>query len=636
MHSDLIGRELDRYKIVEKIGAGGMATVYKAYDTRLERDVAVKVIRRDAFHPDEIGVLLKRFEREAKSLGRLSHPNIVGVIDFGEFEGAPYLVMEYLPGGTLRDRLGKPYPWREAVQMILPIAQALDYVHNRNIINRDVKPSNVLMTENGQPLLTDFGLLKVFGDKNKDTTSLTATGIGLGTPDYMAPEQWRGEATAKSDLYSLGVILYEMITGYRPYTADTPAGVLLAQANEPLPLPTKYVPDLPKDIESILLKTLAKEPANRYENVHAFITELENLLAGRVVSASTINTEKLRKQMTGTTRPSYQPAKVSNKWIPLISLLIGFGIISAFGISGYLIFANPGFISPQPVPSFTQFPAVTDTPTSTAVPPTATLESTPTLEATFLPTATALSPEIRDSRNIPMVLVPAGEFTMGSDDTGNPSSKPAHTVYLDAYYIDKFEVSNENYDACAYAVECRKPINTGSVTRRRYFNNPVFTNYPVIYVEWKMAQQYCQWRGGRLPTEAEWEKAARGTDARVYPWMANELNCSYANYYGCIGDTSPVDQYDVGVSAYGAYGMAGNVWEWTSSLFGLYPYDAADGREDQKARGKRIVRGGSWYNFGGIASVRVDIRFDIEPGYAGAYVGFRCVHPVEMEMESPQ
>lgn len=636
MHSDLIGREIDRYKIVEKIGAGGMATVYKAYDTRLERDVAVKVIRRDAFHPDEIGVLLKRFEREAKSLGRLSHPNIVGVIDFGEFEGSPYLVMEYLPGGTLRDRLGKPYPWREAVQMILPIAQALEYVHDRNIINRDIKPSNVLMTENGQPLLTDFGLLKVFGEKNKDNTSLTATGIGLGTPDYMAPEQWRGEATAKSDLYSLGVILYEMITGYRPYIADTPAGVLLAQANEPLPLPTKYVPDLPKDIESILLKTLAKEPANRYENVHAFITELENLLAGRVVSASTINTEKLREQMTGTTRPSYQPAQVRNKWIPLFILLIGFGIISAFGIGGYFIFANPGIISPQPGPSLTQSPAITIPPTFTAVPPTNTLESTPTSEPTFLPTATSLAPEIRDSRNIHMVLVPAGEFTMGSDDTGNPSSKPAHTVYLDAYYIDKFEVSNENYDACAYAVECRKPLNTGSVTRRRYFNNPVFANYPVIYVEWKMAQQYCQWRGGRLPTEAEWEKAARGTDARVYPWMANELNCSYANYYGCIGDTSPVDQYDVGVSAYGAYGMAGNVWEWTSSLFGLYPYDAGDGREDQKARGKRIVRGGSWYNFGGIASVRVDIRFDIEPGYSGAYVGFRCVHPVEMEGESPQ
>ena len=636
MFADLIGREIDRYKIVEKIGSGGMATVYKAYDTRLERDVAIKVIRRDAFHPDEIGVLLKRFEREAKSLGRLSHPNIVGVIDFGEFEGAPYLVMEYLSGGTLKDRLGKPYPWREAVRMILPIAQALEYVHERNIINRDVKPSNVLMTENGQPLLTDFGLLKVFGDKEKEATSLTATGIGLGTPDYMAPEQWRGEATAKSDLYSLGVILYEMVTGHRPYTADTPAEVLLAQANEPLPLPTSYIPDLPKDIESVILKTLAKDPDNRYGNVHVFITELENLLAGRAVSASTINTEKLREQMTGTTKPSVQAKNERQKWVLPVVLLIGIGILGVLGIGGFMLFANPGIFSPQP--TSTLMPSITAMvhPTSTKVLSTATVENTSTTEPTSLPTATHFPAEIRDDRNIPMVLVPAGEFTMGSDDSGDPSSKPAHTVNLDAFYIDKYEVSNENYDACAYAVECRKPLNTGSVTRRQYYNNSVFANYPVLYVEWKMAKQYCEWRGGRLPTEAEWEKAARSTDSRAYPWMGNELNCSYANYYGCVGDTSPVDQYESGVSVYGAYGMAGNVWEWTSSLFGYYPYDAEDGREDQTARGKRIVRGGSWYNFGGITSVRVDTRFDIEPGYAGAYVGFRCVLPVEVEGGSSQ
>jgi len=629
MTADLTGREIDRYKIVEKIGAGGMATVYKAYDTRLERDVAIKVIRLDAFHPDEIGVLLKRFEREAKSLGRLSHPNIVGVIDFGEFEGAPYLVMEYLPGGTLKDRLGKPYPWREAVQMILPIAQALEYVHDRNIINRDVKPSNVLMTENGQPLLTDFGLLKVFGEKDKEATSLTATGIGLGTPDYMAPEQWRGEATAKSDLYSLGVILYEMITGHRPYIADTPAGVLLAQANDPLPLPTSYIPDLPKNIESVLLKTLAKDPANRYENVHAFISELENLLAGKAVSASTINTEKLREQMTGTTKPNTQTTMERRSWILPVVLFIGFGILGVLGVGGYSMFANPGLFSPQPTQ--TQFHTATIPPTLTADLPTATIEFTPTPGPTPLPTATPFPAEIRDGRNIPMVFVPAGEFTMGSDDSGDSSAKPAHTVYLDAFYIDKFEVSNENYDACAYAVECRKPLSTGSVTRRQYYNNPVFANYPVLYVDWKMAQQYCEWRGGRLPTEAEWEKAARGTDARIYPWKGDDLNCSYANFYGCVGDTAPVDQYENGVSSYGAYGMAGNVWEWTSSLFGYYPYDAGDGREDPKARGKRIARGGSWYNFGGVTSVRVDTRFEIEPGYGGAYVGFRCVLSVDWE-----
>ncbi|GAB4431511.1 MAG: hypothetical protein Kow002_19770 [Anaerolineales bacterium] len=633
MSADLIGREIGRYKVLERIGAGGMATVYKAYDTRLERNVAIKVIRRDAFHPDEMDVLLKRFEREAKSLGRLSHPNIVGVIDFGEFEGSPYLVMEYLPGGTLKDRLGKPYPWREAVQMILPIARALEYVHDLGIINRDIKPSNVLMTERGQPLLTDFGLLKVFGEHDKEATSLTATGIGLGTPDYMAPEQWQGEATAKSDLYSLGVILYEMVTGHRPYMADTPAGVLLAQANDPLPLPTSYIPDLPKDIESVLLKTLAKDPANRYDDVHAFVTELENLLAGKDVSASSINTNKLREQMTGRTKPALETGK-RRKWALPAMLLFGISVLGALGLGGYMLFANPGLFSP-PQPTPTQAAPLPPPTTPTLAPPTPTVAASPTSGPTSIPTATSFPAEIRDSRNIPMVLIPAGEFTMGSDDSGDPASKPAHTVYLDAFYIDKYEVSNENYDACAYAVECRKPLNTGSVTRRQYYNNTVFANYPVLYVEWRMAQEYCEWRGGRLPTEAEWEKAARGTDARAYPWGSNEINCSYANYHGCVGDTTPVDQHENGQSPYGVYGMAGNVWEWTISLFDYYPYDPTDGREDLRARGKRIVRGGAWHNFGS-ASVRTDTRFEVEPGYAGAYVGFRCVLPIETEEETSE
>ena len=121
----------------------------------------------------------------------------------------------------------------------------------------------------------------------------------------------------------------------------------------------------------------------------------------------------------------------------------------------------------------------------------------------------------------------------------------------------------------------------------------------------------------------------------MYPWGNDEINCSYANYYGCVGDTAPVDQYETGQSPFGVYGMAGNVWEWTSSLFGYYPYDPTDGREDLTARGKRIARGGSWYNFGGVTSVRVDTRFEVEPGYAGAYVGFRCVRSLEDGQGAP-
>jgi serine/threonine protein kinase len=295
--SKLIGQNLGRYKILELIGEGGMATVYKAHDTHLERDVAIKVIRREAFPPEQIDTILKRFEREAKSLGRLSHPNIVGVIDYGEHEGSPYLVMVYLSGGTLKDQLGKPMPWRDAVRLLIPIAQALEFTHEHSIINRDVKPSNILMTEKGQPMLTDFGLAKIFEDKA--ATNLTASGAGLGTPDYMAPEQWTGESTAQSDLYSLGVVLYEMITGHRPYTSDTPAGILLKQVNDPLPLPKQYVPDLPQNMESILLKVLARKPNDRYPDMRSFTKELQDLLDGKEISATTIKTKILREQMTG-------------------------------------------------------------------------------------------------------------------------------------------------------------------------------------------------------------------------------------------------------------------------------------------------------------------------------------------------
>ncbi|CAG0990600.1 eukaryotic-like serine/threonine-protein kinase [Anaerolineales bacterium] len=622
----LIGQNFGRYQILERLGEGGMATVYKAYDTRLEREVAIKVIRREAFPPEEMDLLLKRFERESKSLAKLSHPNIVGVIDYGEYEGLPYLVMVYLPGGTLKNRLGQPMPWREAVQMILPVAHALEYVHEHNIINRDVKPSNILLTDKGQPMLTDFGLVKLFGEQQKDAT-LTSSGTGLGTPDYMAPEQWTGEPTAQSDLYSLGVVLYEMITGHRPYVADTPAGVLLKQATEPLPLPKLYVPDLPKDVESVLLKALAKEPKDRYPDMHVFVEELQNLLAGREVQASSIKTSRLRDQMTGKVRRDQldfpKPARKSAFPI-LIVAVIGIVLFFAAG-GGYWLWNNPQIFAPVMTPTQQVLPSPTEIPpTKTAVPPTV----TPTVEPS-LPTATSIPSEIRDSRNVPMILIPAGTFNMGSDDTGDVGSRPAQELYLDAFYIDKFEVTNEMYDACVFAVECRKPQQGGSATRNTYFANPVYANFPVLYVDWKMASAYCKWRGGRLPTEAEWEKAARGTDGRLYPWGNQEPDCSLANHVGCVADTTPVDQHKAGVSPYGVYGMAGNVWEWTSTLFRPYPYKVDDGREDQDVLGERIARGGSWHVFGGnTGNVRADTRMKLDPGYFGGYVGFRCALPL--------
>ena len=187
--TNLIGISLGRYHILEQLGEGGMATVYKAFDTRLERDVAVKVIRIEKLTLDTIAKSLKRFEREARALAKLDHPNIVRINDYGEYEHRPFLVMDYIPGGTLKQRLGKPIPWQEAFHFIIPITHALEYAHQQGIIHRDVKPSNILIGKSGVPILTDFGIAKFF--ESQETIDLTGT-MGVGTPEYMAPEQATG------------------------------------------------------------------------------------------------------------------------------------------------------------------------------------------------------------------------------------------------------------------------------------------------------------------------------------------------------------------------------------------------------------------------------------------------------------
>ena len=244
---NLIGRTLGRYHILEQLGEGGMAAVYRAHDLRLERDVAVKIILPGKEHSLQFS---KRFEREAKALAQLSHPNIVRVLDYGEQDEIPYLVMEYIPGGTLKNHIrNRKLGWSETVRLLLPIANALAYAHQHKIIHRDVKPANILLSDTGQLLLSDFGIAKLL--ENEETLELTGTGVGIGTPEYMAPEQGMGSADERSDIYSLGVVFYEMVTGRRPYEANTPMAVLLKKAREPLPRPTQYVPDLPGKVETI-------------------------------------------------------------------------------------------------------------------------------------------------------------------------------------------------------------------------------------------------------------------------------------------------------------------------------------------------------------------------------------------------
>jgi len=266
---DLSGISIDRYHIIEPLGQGGMANVYKAYDTRLERNVAIKFIRRDAFSPDVLDMVLKRFDREAKSLAKLTHPNIVGIIDYGEHEGSPYLVMPYLQGGTLKQYLGTPMSIEKAASLLEPVADALAFAHQKGIVHRDVKPANILITEGGKPMLTDFGIARLL--ESGDGATLTGTGMGVGTPEYMSPEQAMGrEVDGRTDIYSLGIVLFELVTGQKPYTADTPMAVVLKQTTEPLPRPSSIVPGLTDAVEQILYKSLAKDPKDRYQSMTDF------------------------------------------------------------------------------------------------------------------------------------------------------------------------------------------------------------------------------------------------------------------------------------------------------------------------------------------------------------------------------
>lgn len=226
-----------------------------------------------------------------------------------------------------------------------------------------------------------------------------------------------------------------------------------------------------------------------------------------------------------------------------------------------------------------------------------------------------------------MRLVPAGEFKMGSD-ADSDSNNPEHAVYLDAYYVDVYEVTNAQYDICVMAGACKRPDFDRTDFRPSYFGNSQYDNYPVIYVNWYMAKTYCEWRGARLPTEAEWEKAARGTDGRSYPW-GQGISCDLANYDGdpasssfCAGDTSEVGSHANATSPYGMYDMAGNVFEWVSSLYQPYPYDATDGREDPARGGSRVIRGGAWSE--GPGDQRVFYRSWVGPELSETAIGFRC------------
>jgi serine/threonine protein kinase len=274
---DLSGSSIGKYQIDSRLDSGGMATVYHAFDTRLECEVAIKVIRRELFGEEVIRLLQQRFTREARVLAKLNHPNIVPILDFGEHEGAPYLVMRFMPGGTLRERMGQPFSVLDAAHILLPLAKALEYAHSEGVLHRDVKPANILLSKTGEPVLSDFGIARLMD--GSDTNTLTATGIAIGTAEYVSPEQGLGkEVDARADVYSLGIVFFELATGRKPFTAPTPMEIIFKHMTEPLPSPRSINPQISVEAEQIILKASMKNPADRFRSMGEMVIALTGLI----------------------------------------------------------------------------------------------------------------------------------------------------------------------------------------------------------------------------------------------------------------------------------------------------------------------------------------------------------------------
>ena len=344
----------NRYEIIEKIGNGGMATVYKAMDKVLKRNVAVKILR-DEFTTDE--EFIKRFDVEAQSAARLTHPNIVSIYDVGVEDNLHYIVMELIQGKTLKEIILEergPLPWKWSVNVAIQIASALETAHRNNIIHRDIKPHNIIITEDGIAKVTDFGIAKAVSN-----STITAFGTTMGSVHYFSPEHARGGYTdAKSDLYSLGVVMYEMVTGQLPFDADTPVSVALKHMQEKPKEPIEVNPNVPKAVNKIIMKALQKDPNLRYQSATEMLTDLNRALKnpnGDFVDDSeydptaktqVINTAEMYNNSRGIDEDKNKNGKKDGKFKSFIkrhkklSIFIGLVLLFALSLGGTILALN--------------------------------------------------------------------------------------------------------------------------------------------------------------------------------------------------------------------------------------------------------------------------------------------------------
>jgi serine/threonine-protein kinase len=550
-----------------------MSEVYRARDTVIGRTVAIKILTEAGCADPDAKA---RFLQEARLAGNIEHDNVISIYDFGEDDRQrPYMVMEFLRGEDLRHaiREGHLGDLQAKLRIALQVARALGYIHSRNIVHRDIKPENIHLTTSGVVKLMDFGIAKTQG------FSMTRTGYVMGTPFYMAPEQVVGKNIGPAvDIYAFGVLFFELLAGVRPVAGETVERIFYSILNEPLdlqPLRGRF----PEPVCDLIARATAKDPAQRPPSFEAVAGEIERILAGMETPARISTPEPQQMVPPPPPRPAMSKP-TAKRWM---AVALGIALLIAIAVLVKLLLA-PGH-GPKPQPP---------QPAKVQLPPTM---STPSGE---------------------MVLVRAGQFLYGKDKV--PETLPD-------FYIDKTEVTNAAYES--FCKERKYPQPAGFQADKR--------DYPVVNVTIADAREFARWAEKRLPTAQEWEKAARGTDGRLFPW-GKDRDPSNAN----VRDNDSLGKHEImqadsflqGASPYGALNMVGNVWEFVDETAKPVPANVAyfSKRLDPPPRPQELwyqTRGESFENnlasegYGGLWEEWV-----APARWKSSIIGFRCVKDV--------
>ncbi len=590
-----------------------MGTVYLADDPKMDRQVAIKVLHEHLTSPDA----RTRFLSEVKLLIRLEHAQIVPVYEYGEENNQPYLVMRYMSSGSLKDRLRiGPLPFHEVRAILEPIADALDFMHQQGYIHRDLKPGNILFDARGKAYLSDFGIAR----PTEQTSTFSATAIG--TFAYMAPEQWQlRPLSPATDVYQLGVLTYELLTGHKPFFHPPDKDNLYGRYMEshlyqPVPSLRQYAPALPTYLDKVIQRALAKKPEERFPTAEAFVQALNK---------ASHTSPNIPTSIRGT------------------ALWLGMGVLALclLLLTGARLIRSGGTNTTDD-----------NNQSSNSTEGSSTSDKTQMIPPEMLAEATPGTTWLRPIDGMTLVFVPGGMTTIGSTDeeisqavqlceavrgvgqcdrTLFSHEQPAHDVSLAAFWLDQTEVSQAQYAQCVVAGVCA-PISSSATLAGD-------GNDPVVNITWDQAQLYCDWVGGSLPTEAQWEYAARGPERHLYPWgeglTGREANscdgsCSFgfreASFNDGFAQVAPVNQYADGASWVGALNLAGNVWEWVADWYAPYPATPQDNPTGPTEGVERVIRGGSWGSNSWL--LRGATRASALPATANDNRGFRCVLPV--------